>query len=157
VKNKLPKEYYNFLDVFDRSEANKLPPYRPSDYKIKLVGNKSPLESRAYKISPFKFTKVKEYLTKNLSKGFITPSKAPYSSPVLFALKSNRDLRFYIDYRKLNALTKRNRYPLPLIDEVIDKIRGYSHLTRLDIISTFNKIRIDPDSKDYTTFTTALG
>jgi len=108
-------------------------------------------------MSPFKLTKVKEYLTKNLSKGFITPSQALYSSPVLFALKVNGDLRFYINYRKLNALTKRNRYPLPLIDEVIGKIRGCSHLTRLDIISAFNKIRIDPDSEDYTTFTTALG
>ncbi len=108
-------------------------------------------------MSPFKLTRVKEYLTENLSKGFITPSKAPYSSPVLFALKANGDLRFYINYRKLNALTKRNRYPLPLIDEVIGKIRGCSHLTRLDIISAFNKIRMDPDSKDYTTFTTALG
>jgi len=102
-------------------------------------------------------TKVKEYLTKNLSKGFITPSKAPYSSLVLFALKSNRDLRFYIDYRKLNTLTQRNRYLLSLIDKVIDKIRGYLYLIRLDIISTFNKIRINLDNKDYTTFTTALG
>ncbi len=59
-------------------------------------------------MSLFKLTKVKEYLTKNLSKGFITPSQALYSSPVLFALKVNGDLRFYINYRKLNALTKWN-------------------------------------------------
>jgi len=101
-------------------------------------------------------TKVKEYLSKNLSKGFITSSKAPYSPLILFALKLNRDLRFYIDYRKLNTLTKRNRYLLLLINKVIDKIRGYSYLIRLDIISAFNKIRINPNNKDYTTFTTAL-
>ena len=108
-------------------------------------------------MSPYKLQKVKEYLNENLSKGFITPSKAPYSSPVLFALKANGDLRFCVDYRKLNALTKRNRYPLPLIEEVIGKIKGYKHLTRLDIIAAFNKLRIDSSSEDLTTFITTLG
>ena len=61
-----------------------------------------------------------------------------------------------MDYRKLNTLTKRNRYPLPLIEEVIRKIIGYKHLTRLDIIAAFNKLRMDLDSKDLTTFVTAL-
>jgi len=105
----------------------------------------------------FKLIKVKEYLFKNLSKGFITSSKAPYSSLILFTLKSNKNLYFYIDYRKLNTLTKRNYYLLPLINKVINKIRGYLYLIRLDIISAFNKIRIDSNNKDYTTFTTILG
>jgi len=151
IKEKLPREYYNLINIFDRSEANKLPPYRPSDHKIELNGQSSPPQSRAYKMSPFKLLKVKEYLTENLSKGFITPSKAAYSSSVLFAQKANGDLRFCVDYRKLNALTKRNRYPLPLIDEIIGKIRGCKYLTRLDIIAAFNKIRMDSESEDLTT------
>jgi len=145
VKAKLPPEYQEFLDVFDRAQADKLPPHRSYDHKIELTS------------APYKLQKVKEYLNENLSKGFITPSKAPYSSPVLFTLKANEDLRFCVDYRKLNAITKRNRYPLPLIDEVIGKIVGCKHLTRLDIISAFNKLRMHPDSEDYTTFITALG
>ena len=157
LKSQLPSEYHDYLDVFDRAEANKLPPNRPSDHKIELNTDAVPPQSRAYKMSSFKLAKVKEYLTENLSKGFITPSKAAYSSPVLFALKANGDLRFCVDYRKLNALTKRNRYPLPLTDEVIGKLRGCKHLTRLDIIAAFNKIRMHPDSEDLTTFTTALG
>ena len=157
VRNKLPSVYHDFLDVFDRSQASKLPPHRPSDHKIELIGDGKPPQSRAYRMSPYKLQKVKEYLNENLSKGFITPSKAPYSSPVLFAQKSNGDLRFCVDYRKLNALTKRNRYPLPLIDEVIGKIMGCKHLTRLDIIAAFNKLRMHPGSEDYTTFITALG
>lgn len=151
VKSRLPEEYHDYLDVFDRGAANKLPPNRSSDHKIELIGDAVPPQSRAYKMSQDKLTKVKEYLSENLSKGFITPSKAAYSSPVLFALKANGDLRFCVDYRKLNALTKRNRYPLPLIDEVIGKLRGCKHLTRLDIIAAFNKIR------DLTTFTTGIG
>ena len=75
---------------------------------------------------------------------------------MLFALKANSDLRFYIDYRKLNALIKRNRYLLFLIEEVINKIKDYKYLTRLNIIVAFNKLRIDLNSKDLTTFITAL-
>ena len=108
-------------------------------------------------MSPFKLQKTKEYLEENLSKGFITPSQAPYSLPILFALKKNGDLRFCVDYRKLNALTKRNRYPLPLVEEVIGKLRGCKHLTKLDIISVFNKLRMAPESEDLTTFVTTLG
>ena len=76
---------------------------------------------------------------------------------MLFTLKANSDLRFYIDYRKLNALTKRNRYLLSLIEEVINKIKDYKYLTRLDIIAAFNKLRMDLNSEDLTTFITALG
>lgn len=156
IKAKLPPEYHEFSDVFDRSKADKLPPHRPYDHKIELTDS-TPPQSRAYRMSPYKLQKVKEYLNENLSKGFITPSQAPYSSPVLFALKANGDLRFCVDYRKLNAITKRNRYPLPLIEEVIGKIVGCKHLTRLDIIAAFNKLRMHPDSEDLTTFITALG
>ena len=107
-------------------------------------------------MSPYKLQKVKEYLNENLSKGFITLSKAAYSSPVLFALKSNGDLRFCVDYWKLNALTKWNRYPLPLIEEVIGKILNCKHLTHLDIIAAFNKLCMHSESEDLTTFITAL-
>ena len=157
LRSKLPPEYHDFLDVFDRAKANKLPPHRSSDHKIELLSEAKPPQSRAYKMSPYKLAKVKEYLNKNLAKGYITPSKAAYSSPVLCALKANGDLRFCVDYRKLNALTKRNRYPLPLIEEVIGKLRGCKHLTRLDIIAAFNKIRMDSESEELTTFTTGLG
>ena len=157
LRQKIPPEYHEYLEVFDRSQANRLPPHRSCDHKIELTSDSIPPQSRAYRMSPFKLQKVKEYLNENLSKGFITPSKAPYSSPVLFALKANGDLRFCVDYRKLNAMTKRNRYPLPLIEEVIGKIMGCKHLTRLDIIAAFNKLRMHPDSEDMTTFITALG
>jgi hypothetical protein len=73
-------------------------------------------------MSEYKLQKVKEYLTENLKKGFITPSKAPYASPILFTKKNNGGLRFCVDYRKLNALTKRDRYPIPLIDKVLARI-----------------------------------
>jgi len=157
IKAKLPPKYHEFLDVFDRAQSNKLPPHRSYDHKIELTSDSTPSRCRAYRMSPAKLLKVKEYLNENLSKGFITSSQASYSFPVLFALKANEDLRFCVNYRKLNAISKRNRYPLPLIDEIIGKIVGCKHLTRLNIISAFNKLRMHLDSEDYTTFITALG
>ena len=87
-------------------------------------------------------------------KGFIVPSKAPFASPVLFVSKPNSRLRFYVDYRKLNSLTKKDQYPLPLIDETLACISSTKIFTKLDIRQTFHRIRINPDSEELTTFRT---
>ncbi len=107
-------------------------------------------------MSFYKLQKVKKYLNENLFKEFITFSKASYFSSVLFALKANEDLWFCIDYWKLNAIIKRNRYFLLLIDEIINKIVDWKYLIQLDIISTFNKLRMHSDSENYTIFIIAL-
>ncbi|SLM41539.1 retrotransposon ty3-gypsy subclass protein [Lasallia pustulata] len=135
LRTKVPREFHEFLDVFDRKAA----------------------ESRLYPMSQFKLEKTKEYLEENLRKGFITSSNAPYASPILFAQKSNDDLQFYIDYRKLNVLTKKDRYPLPLIDETLAQMSGCKFITKFDTIAAFNKLRMDPGSKDLTTFITSMG
>ncbi len=107
-------------------------------------------------MSFYKLQKVKKYLNENLFKEFIISSKASYFSLVLFILKANEDLWFCVDYRKLNAIIKRNRYSLSLINEMIDKIVDCKHLTQLNIISTFNKLRMHSDSKNYTIFIITL-
>ena len=104
----------------------------------------------------FKLQKIKKYLNENLFKNFITFSKISYSSLVLFALKANEDLRFCVDYRKLNVMIKRNRYSLSLIKEIIKKIISYKHFIRLNIIVVFNKLRIYLESEDIMTFIIAL-
>jgi len=156
IKAKLSLKYHEFLDVFDRAQSDKLPPHRFYDHKIELISDSTPPRCRAYRMFSAKLLKIKKYLNENLSKKFITSSQAPYFSPVLFALKANEDLRFCVNYRKLNAIFKRNRYSLSLIDEIIDKIVSCKHLTRLNIISAFNKLRMHLDSENYTTFITAL-
>jgi len=103
-----------------------------------------------------KLLKIKKYLNENLSKRFITSNQTFYFFLVLFAFKANEDLRFCVNYRKLNVIFKRNKYSLSLIDEIIDKIVSCKHLTRLNIISTFNKLQMHLDSKNYITFITAL-
>ena len=151
------KEFHDFLNVFDWKAAEVLPPNRPYDHKIE-VDKDGPLpRSRLYPMSQFKLEKTKEYLEENLQKGFITSSNAPYASPILFAQKANGDLQFCVDYQKLNALTKKDRYPLPLIDETLARMSGCKFITKFDIIAAFNKLRMDPGSEDLTTFITSMG
>ncbi len=109
-----------------------------------------------------KLLKVKKYLNENLSKKFIILSQTLYFSSILFILfilfilKANEDLRFCMNYRKLNVIFKRNRYSLSLIDKIIDKIVNCKHLTRLNIISAFNKLQMHFNSENYIAFITAL-
>jgi len=111
---------------------------------------------RAYQMFSVKLLKVKKYLNKNLSKKFIILSQTFYFSSILFAFKANEDLQFCVNYQKLNVIFKRNRYSLSLIDEIIDKIVSCKHLTRLNIISAFNKLWMHLNNKNYITFITAL-
>ncbi len=100
--------------------------------------------------------KVKKYLNENLLKKFITFSQTFYFFLDLFTLKANEDFWFCVNYWKLNVIFKRNKYSLLLINEIIDKIMNCKHLTRLNIISTFNKLQMHLDNENYIIFITAL-
>ncbi len=102
IKVKLSLKYQNFLDVFDQAQANKLSSHCLYDHKIELTSDVTSSHYQAYWMSLYKFQKVKKYLNENLFKEFIIFSKASYFSLVLFALKANKDLWFYVDYQKLN-------------------------------------------------------
>jgi len=156
IKVKLSSKYQNFLNIFDRAQADKLSSYHLYDHKIKLTSDVTSLCCQAYWMFLYKLQKVKKYLNENLFKEFIIFSKASYFSLILFILKANEDLQFCVDYQKLNAIIKRNYYSLSLINEVIDKIVDCKHLTQLNIISTFNKLWMHSDSENYTIFIIAL-
>jgi len=156
IKAKLSSKYHEFLDVFDRAQSNKLLSHRFYDHKIELINDSTLSCCQVYQIFFVKLLKVKKYLNKNLLKKFITFSQTFYFFFVLFALKANEDLRFCMNYQKLNVIFKRNRYSLSLINEIIDKIVNCKHLTRLNIISAFNKLQMHLDNENYITFITAL-
>jgi len=156
IKAKLSSKYHEFLDVFDRAQLNKLPSHRFYDHKIELISDSMSSHCWVYWMFPVKLLKVKKYLNENLSKRFITSSQTLYFFLVLFVLKANEDLRFCVNYQKLNVIFKRNKYSLSLIDEIIDKIVSCKHLTRLNIISAFNKLWMHLDNENYITFITAL-
>lgn len=119
---KVPSCYNEYHDVFSKAESDKLPPNRLYDHKITLDNGHDLKYTPLYKMSVPELETVKQYLLENLSKGFIEPSQAPFAAPVLFIKKPNGGLRFCIDYRKLNSFTRKDRYPLPLIDETLARI-----------------------------------
>ncbi len=157
VKQKLPPKYHDLIEVFDKAKGKELLPHRSYDHKIDIEPGRVPPKSRIYPMSAYKLQNVKEYLEENLAKGFISSSTAPYASPVLFVQKKDGSLRFCVDYRKLNAMTIRNRYPILLVEETLARVIGCKYLTKLDIMAAFNKLRIHPDSEDFTTFVTSMG
>ena len=152
IKAKLPAYLRSRESVFTKAASDQLPPHRSYDHHIQLEADNSLGYSPLYHQSPEELRAVKEYLLDNLDKGFIEASQAPYASPVLFVKKPSGGLRFCIDYRKLNALTRKDRYPLPLIDETLIRISGIKIFIKLDIRQAFYRIRIYLDSEDLTTF-----
>ncbi len=103
-------------------------------------------------MSDYKLQKMKNYLIEHLNKSFISSSSISYASLILFIKKKDDSLRFCVDYRKLNALIKRNRYFLLLIDETLARIQDSKYLTQLNIIVIFNKLHMHSSSKDLTIF-----
>ncbi len=156
IKAKLLLKYHEFLDVFDRVQSNKLLSHCFYDHKIELTSDSMFSHCWAYQMSSVKLLKVKKYLNENLLKKFITFSQILYFSSILFALKANKDFQFCMNYWKLNVIFKRNKYLLLLINEIIDKIMNCKHLTKLNIISAFNKLQMHFNNANYITFITAL-
>ncbi len=152
VKAKLSSKYHDYLDVFDRAMTDQLPSHRLYDHKIALTDEKMSSQSRLYHMSDYKLQKMKNYLIEHLNKNFISFSSTLYASLILFVEKKDDSLRFCVDYRKLNALIKRDRYSLFLIDETLARIQDSRYLTRLNIIVIFNKLRMHSSSEDLTIF-----
>lgn len=157
INEALPKQYYEYKDVFSKAASDQLAPHRPYDLKIELTAENNLSFSPLHKHTVEELEAAKKYITDNLQKGFVAPSKAPFGSPILFARKSDGGLRFCVDYRKLNAITKKNQYPLPLIDETLQRLSKARIFTKLDVQQAFHRIRMHPDSEDLTTFRTRYG
>ena len=122
VKIKLFSEYHDYLDIFDWTMIDQLSFYHIYDHKIKLIDEKMLLRSRLYQMFNHKLQKIKKYLIEHLNKEFIFFSFASYISLILFTEKKDESLRFCVDYRKLNALIKRDHYSLSLINEILARI-----------------------------------
>ncbi|XP_015279897.1 PREDICTED: retrotransposon-like protein 1, partial [Gekko japonicus] len=149
--------YQDYADVFDEKEADQLPPHRPYDCAINLIPD-APLPSgRLYPMAEPELAALRDYLDKNLARGFIRPSTSPLSSPVLFVKKKTGDLRLCNDYRALNKITIRDRYPLPLIPELMDRLRGAQIYTKLDLRGAYNLVRIKAGDEWKTAFGTRYG
>ncbi|OAQ57620.2 retrovirus polyprotein [Pochonia chlamydosporia 170] len=153
----VPKHYHENLKVFDQAEADKLPPHRDCDHEIKLQPGTTPPHGPLYGMSEDELIVLRKFLQENLDKGFIRASTSPAASPVLFAKKPGGGLRFCVDYRALNAITIKNRYPLPLIQETLSQLSQAKYFTKLDVVAAFNRIRIKEGQEWMTAFNTRYG
>ena len=160
----LPDYLQDYIDVFDPVEADKLPEHRPgADHAIELIerdknGNKPEAPwGPLYNMSREELLVLRKTLHDLLSKGFIRVSKSPAAAPVLFVKKPGGGLRFCVDYRALNAITKKDRYPLPLIHETLQRISKAKWFTKFDVPAAFHKIRIAEGDEWLTAFRTRFG
>jgi transposase InsO family protein len=152
-----------FPQLFTEEAAGALPPHRPGvDHKINLQrdsdGSEPPLPwGPLYNMSREELLVLRKTLNDLLEKGYIRASASPAAAPVLFVKKPGGGLRFCCDYRALNMITKKDRYPLPLISETLRTLAKAQWLTQLDVVAAFHKIRMAPGHEEKTAFRTRYG
>ncbi|KAM0887617.1 hypothetical protein ACQ4PT_028880 [Festuca glaucescens] len=144
-----------FIDVF--ATPSTLPPERPYDHAIPLKPEATPFNSRPYRYSPAHKDEIERQVQSMLDSGVIVPSMSPYASPVLLIQKKDGSWRFCIDYRRLNELTVKNTFPMPVIDELLDELGGARVFSKLDLRAGYHQIRMLPGDEPKTAFKTHQG
>jgi hypothetical protein len=155
----LPSSYQALIDRYKDSvfsDLKDLPPHRHVDHRIE-TGPALPIALPVRRMSPEELDVLKEQIADMQAKGFIRPSISPWSAPVVFARKKDGGLRLCVDYRGLNAVTVKNKCPLPLIEEFFDRLAGATVFSKLDLQSGFNQISMRPEDIEKTAFGTRYG
>ena len=153
VQNLLDK----YSDVFPDELPKELPPKRTVDHRIDLLPDSAPISKPTYKMSLAEMDELRRQLDDLLERGFIRPSSSPYGSPVLFVKKKEGDLRLCVDYRALNKQTVKNTYPLPRIDELLDRLNGATIYSKIDLRSGYHQVRVQEVDIHKTAFRTRYG
>ncbi len=154
----VPEEYHKHAQTFNEKESHQFPPARPWDHAIELLPDApSSFDCKIYPMTKGEEDSLQEFIQEQLEKGYIRPSKSPYASPFFFIKKKDGKLQPVQDYRKLNSLTVKNQYPLPLIPELIDRLRNAQLFTKLDIRWGYNNICIKEGDQEKGAFKTNLG
>ena len=134
-----------------------LPPEREIDHRIDLEEGATPPSRPTYRMSPVELDELKKQLAELTESGFIQPSKSPYGAPVLFVRKKDGSMRMCVDYRALNKISVKNKYPLPRIDELLDRLAGATVFSKLDLRAGYHQIRIAEGDVPKTAFRTRYG
>ena len=157
VEEIVPRQYHEFLEVFSKEASERLPEHGPYDHAIELVPDAKMFHSKVYPLSPSEQIELDKFLNENLAKGYIQESKSPMSSPFFFVKKKDGSLRPVQDYRRLNDITIKNRYPLPLVSELMDRLKKAKYFTKLDIRWGYNNVRVKAGDEWKAAFVTNRG
>jgi hypothetical protein len=139
-----------FADVF--AEPKGLPPSRQYDHAITLEADAKPPNSKPYHYSPLQKDEIERQVTEMLHSGVIAHSMSPYAAPVLLVKKKDGSWRFCIDYRRLNLATVKNKFPLPIVDELLDELAGATLFSKLDLRAGYHQIRMREEDEEKTAF-----
>ena len=145
-----------FADVFPE-EIPGLPPNRDVEFTIDLEPGTAPISKAPYRMAPVEMQELKKQLEELLEKGYIRPSASPWGAPVLFVKKKDGSFRLCIDYRELNKVTIKNKYPLPRIDDLLDQLQGAKVFSKIDLRSGYHQLRIREEDIPRTAFRTRYG
>jgi hypothetical protein len=145
-----------FPDVFP-DDLSGMPPERVTEFKIELQPGTTLIAKAPYKMSPVKMKELKIQLHGLLDKGYIYPSTSPWGCSTLFVEKKDKELRLCVDYRPLNAITIKNKYPLPCIDILFDQLARVQVFSKIDLCSGYHQIKIRAEEIPMTAFTTRYG
>ncbi|KAK1433348.1 hypothetical protein QVD17_10258 [Tagetes erecta] len=145
-----------YPDVFPE-ELPGLPPDRQVEFHIDLVPGTAPIAKSPYRLAPSEMKELMAQLQELLEKGFIQPSSSPWGAPILFVKKKDGSLRMCIDYRDLNKVTIKNRYPLPRIDDLFDQLQGSSYFSKIDLRSGYHQVKVRKEDVPKTAFRTRYG
>ncbi|KAI3819877.1 hypothetical protein L1987_13729 [Smallanthus sonchifolius] len=145
-----------FPEVFPE-DLSGLPPVRQVEFRIDLVPGANPVARAPYRLAPSEMQELASQLQELSDKGFIRPSHSPWGAPVLFVKKKDGSFRMCIDYRKLNKLTIKNRYPLPRIDDLFDQLQGSTCFSKIDHRSGYHQLRVQEEDIPKTAFRTRYG
>ncbi|KAG8477207.1 hypothetical protein CXB51_030530 [Gossypium anomalum] len=142
-----------FSDVFPE-ELPGLPPEREVEFSIDLIPGTTPISIAPYRMAPTELKELKTQLQELVNRGFIRPSHSPWGAPVLFVKKKDGSLRLCIDYRQLNKVTIKNKYPLPRIDDLFDQLKGATVFSKIDLRSGYYQLRVKESDVPKTAFRT---
>ncbi|GJR61092.1 putative nucleotidyltransferase, ribonuclease H [Tanacetum coccineum] len=146
----------DFPEVFP-DDLSGLPPIREIEFRIELTPGATPVAKSPYRLAPSELEELSGQLKELQDKGFIRPSSSPWGAPVLFVKKKDGSFRMCIDYRELNKLTVKNRYPLPRIDDLFDQLQGSQFFSKIDLRSGYHQLRVHEDDIPKTAFRTRYG